>query len=172
MPKALLASNSSAPTLVPAQVPTWSAVRQPVKVCFDVDRSGSICNKTCDPGSYGTSCCANYKSTQEFIICTINGVQKEINGTYGFVRFATSATTITTLTTASDVITKVNTEAYSGGWTNTADSFQDCQTVLGSDRNRILVLLTDGNPTACKRTNGCPSSCPSLLPNCTEGTTT
>ena len=111
---------------------------------------------------------------QDFVICTINEVQKKINGTYRFVRFTTTATTtVTNVTTASNVINKVNTKAwYSGGWKNTADGFQECQTVLGSGGNRSFVFLTDENPTACRRTDGCSSSCPSTNTTCTESVTT
>jgi hypothetical protein len=79
----------------------------------------------------------------------ILGVQNATNGTYGATRFASSSTNITQLTSSSMAITAVNNAPYSGGYTNTEAGIRNCDAVLGSLGNRVLVILTDGNPTAC-----------------------
>jgi len=67
---------------------------------------------------------------------------------YGLVTFATTAVTLQTLNTLSNLNTKLNT-AYTGGYTNTQQAIVKCQAVLqGSTRRKVLILITDGNPTA------------------------
>jgi nitric oxide reductase activation protein len=51
-------------------------------------------------------------------------------------------------------------DPYVGGYTNTASGFRLCNAQLdtGNNTKRILVMLTDGNPTACNvadNTAGC-----------------
>jgi hypothetical protein len=134
-----------------------------------VDQSGSICSgTTCS----GLLCCSNYVASAQFVIETVKGVQNVTNGTYGFVKFATNGVIVTSLTSPANVTSLVNTTAYSGGWTNTAQAFSQCQTVLGNDGTRILVMLTDGNPTACNGATNCSSTCPSSGSTCTASATT
>jgi hypothetical protein len=106
----------------------------------------------------------------------ISEIDDELNGNVvvGFVKFATTAVTVLGLSTPATAITTINTTAYSGGFTNTADAINKCRLVLtaGNNTKKILVLLTDGNPTACLNLVGCPGSCPSTGNTCTNGATT
>ena len=78
-----------------------------------------------------------------------------MNGAYGLVRFGTDAETISNLTTAEIVNNFLDNTTYIGGLTNTAQAISQCTAVLdgGTASKRILVLLTDGNPTAGGGTN-------------------
>ena len=103
-------------------------------------------------------CCPNYYVTaKNFTIATINGVQSKTNGTYGIIRFATDATIAQNLAPSTMAINAVNALSYSGGWTNTEAGIRNCDTVLGPFGNRVIVIITDGNTTACMQgVTGCP----------------
>lgn len=69
----------------------------PIKVCFAVDQSGSICSKSgCDLGSVSSTnpfCCQNYLDSVNFAKDTVDGVENRTTlAQYGFVRFATDST--------------------------------------------------------------------------------
>jgi hypothetical protein len=110
-------------------------------------------------------CCENYQDAVIFAEAVVNGVDNitDMDGTYGFVRFATNATEITGLTTAMIVTEFLTNTSYSGGYTNTEEAIRFCTNILdeGTTAKRILVLLTDGNPSACSSNTigpvmGCP----------------
>jgi hypothetical protein len=133
---------------------------QAVNVCFAVDQSGYICSlnqsnaqlcESCDCRSddIPTFCCPNYVSAKNFTIATINGVQSVTSGTYGIFHFATLSNVVTPLTTNTIAINAINTLSYTGGWTNTKAGIRNCDAVPGAAINRVLVILTNGNPTVC-----------------------
>jgi hypothetical protein len=142
-----------------------------------IDQSGSICgtNNLCNncPDECrniddSPLCCSNYDAAVNFAQGFVNGVDSKTDGEFGFVRFASTGTTLTGLTSAVTVNGLLTSTAYTGGWTNTEAGIRLCTTVLdgGNSSKRILVLLTDGNPTACTST---PGSCPCT--NCNAAAT-
>jgi hypothetical protein len=114
-------------------------------------------------------CCQNYQDAITFSEAVVSGFNNitDMNGSYGFVRFATSATEITGLTSAMIVTEFLTNTSFSGGQTNTEQAIRFCTNVLdeGTTAKRILVLLTDGNPNVCSSNTigpvmGCPcTSC-------------
>jgi hypothetical protein len=69
--------------------------------------------------------------------------------------FSTSGDTIQPLTT--DVIlanNAINGYDYTGQWTNTEAAIGNCHAQLLNQPNPIIVLITDGVPTACFKNNG------------------
>jgi hypothetical protein len=111
-------------------------------------------------------CCQNYANAVSFASKFVSDTETRLNGNVkvGVVRFANggSIETVPPLTNSTSAIMEINTTAYTGGWTNTAAAISLCRTVLASGTNakQILVLLTDGNPTACTGSVlGCNSSC-------------
>jgi hypothetical protein len=142
-----------------------------------IDQSGSICGtnnlcndcpNTCRNIVGSPLCCSNYNEAVNFAQGFVNGVDNKTDGEFGFVRFASTGTTLTGLTSAGTVNGLLTSTAYSGGWTNTEAGIRLCTAVLdgGNSSKRILVLLTDGNPTACTST---PGSCPCT--NCNAAAT-
>jgi hypothetical protein len=148
-----------------------------------MDQSGSICSDvnpctTCTadrcpaeqpplPGFAKTgdnTCCKNNADAGLFAEAFINATSNEFNGNVnvGFVSFATESFIQTVLTTAAGAITSIQNTVYTGGYTNTAAGIDSCRDVLraGTSTKKILVLITDGIPTACTAgVDGCTKTC-------------
>jgi hypothetical protein len=152
-----------------------------IDVCFALDQSGSICSggqqlcNNCDCQSGGSSqlplCCPNYVSATDFAIEFINEVELQTpEGTsqskYGVVFFSNENSPPTevgqSLNSNPTLSTNIlRTDPYVGGYTNTASGFRLCNGQLfdsGSNAKRFLVMLTDGNPTACNNVDDTPTN--------------
>jgi hypothetical protein len=99
------------------------------------------------------TCCDNFDSLRDFAVEFVQaGDARDEEQQFSLVRFATDATTLQELGPAANVITALNNLDYTGGWTNTGDAISFCDTSLSGPTNddveEIIVLLTDGTPTA------------------------
>jgi len=154
--------TGSPPTTAPTSAPTCEL--QNVDICLSIDQSGSICGdiapsqvfQDCPLAQQSPFCCDNYKQSVEFATGVVDAVEKGLidaglgMGQYGLVTFANSAEVTEGLTDAMTVTDALATTEYTAGATNTAGGISACTSVLenGTQERRILVLLTDGNPTA------------------------
>lgn len=140
---------------------------QPVDICFAVDQSGSICNprpsspNTCSTCSRGNGrcrersspiqlCCNNYEQVVNLASALVQQVSTiSPSSQFGYTRFSTDATRVSDLTTASTIQRRLRQTSYRGGWTNTAAALDDCSKILSSSTasNKVIVLMTDGDPT-------------------------
>jgi len=160
---------TKAPTVGPTDAPTCKE-QDLADMCIAIDNSGSICSEgtprlcedcnsnTCRAnGNSLTSghCCRNYDTLTEFATKYINGLPSSEFTTFSIVKFATSASLIgSTAVSAETAIAEIENSPYTGGWTNTQDAIDKCRKALKGKKNPMMVLLTDGTPTACKTDEG------------------
>lgn len=140
-----------------------------IDVCVAIDNSGSICsvgtpklctncnpNQPCTAGEGGATgdgmCCGNYKEVATFsknYINSLNGV-----GSVSVVKYGSTASVASPQGTAAAAVAAIDSEAYSGGYTNTEDAIYQCKNELQGTTNPVIVLVTDGTPTACRKKGG------------------
>mmetsp|Transcript_22334 Transcript_22334/g.32244 ORF Transcript_22334/g.32244 Transcript_22334/m.32244 type:complete len:408 (-) Transcript_22334:312-1535(-) len=128
-------------------VPTPSCELNKADFCFAYDASGSLIN----PSSGGST--AAFLSQLEFIDKSIRSIQAGAGKAlgYGIVEFSSSATIKTSLSNAQMARNIVqNIPVPVGAATNIGAALQVCNSVLSpsSRRTRVLVLITDGLPSA------------------------
>jgi hypothetical protein len=141
--------------------------KRDIDVCVAIDNSGSICSvgqpklcEDCNPNQPCTAgdatgdgmCCGNYRDVATFsknYINSLNGV-----GSVSVVKYGSTASVASAQGTAAAAINAIDTKAYSGGYTNTEDAIYQCKNELQGTTNPVIVLVTDGTPTACRRKNG------------------
>lgn len=139
-----------------------------IDVCVAIDNSGSICtegnnpklcsdcdsNQPCESGGVATNvdlCCGNYEGVTTFAknyVSSLNGL-----GTVSVVKYGSTASVISPQGSADDAETAIETSAYTGGYTNTEDAIKKCKKELKGTANPVIVLITDGTPTACNGDN-------------------
>merc|ERR1711933_272106 len=68
--------------------------------------------------------------------------------------YGSTATVASPQGTAAEVVDAIDSQAYSGGYTNTEDAIFQCKNELQGTTNPVIVLVTDGTPTACRKKNG------------------
>lgn len=139
-----------------------------VDVCIAIDRSGSICappNTTSFKCNGDPDCgCDNWSSIREFANAFIEGTDKfspqNINQ-FGVVRFASNAGVETSLVDSAVATDAVTDLRYTSGYTNTADALALCREMLkygDEDKKKVILLLTDGQPTRPKAPEGSGSA--------------
>lgn len=159
---------AEAQTVEPTASPTIAICedKKEINVCVAIDNSGSICsegsprlcsncnpNEPCEAEGFvaGGLCCGNYQHLTTFATNYINNLGA---GTFSVVKFGTTASAVSPQGTAGDAKTAIATSAYTGGYTNTEDAIYQCKEQLTGQTNPVIVLVTDGTPTACRRKGG------------------
>mmetsp|Transcript_15633 Transcript_15633/g.33294 ORF Transcript_15633/g.33294 Transcript_15633/m.33294 type:complete len:728 (+) Transcript_15633:224-2407(+) len=167
-------SPSLPPSLTPSQTtssrPTCERTNNNINVCFAVDQSGSVCNKSngisgfecidCQPAFYCNSpgydtetCCYNFQLVKDFcrdMIISLDALASDSR--FSIVKFSTLASIDSELSTADETVVVLDDMIYSGGLTNHADAISVCQqSFQPADTNNgwrnFIVLITDGAPS-------------------------
>ena len=163
------------PTLNPTQSPVAAVTLVPTKeiceekmisdVCVAIDNSGSICTNPglsqqlcdtcngdqCQAGGGLASdglCCGNYESIANFASAYVSTLPSET--TFAIVKYGSAASVISPFgASAADATQAIATSPYTGGYTHTEDAILKCVEELKGSENPVIVLITDGTPTAC-----------------------
>lgn len=161
---------SSAPSQTSSSRPTCERTNDYINVCFAVDQSGSVCNKSngisgfecidCQPAFYCNSpgydtetCCYNFQLVKDFcrdMIISLDALASDSR--FSIVKFSTLASIDSELSTADETVVVLDDMIYSGGLTNHADAISVCQqSFQPADTNNgwrnVIVLITDGVPS-------------------------
>jgi len=161
--------EAAAATADPSTSPTAAICeeKRAIDVCLAIDNSGSVCssgsspqlcyncnaNQSCKAGeqTFNSLCCGNYEHLTTFASNYIDNLGE---GTFSVVKFGTTANVISPQGTEEDAKTAIATSAYTGGYTNTDDAIYRCKNELAGKPNPVIVLITDGTPTACRKKGG------------------
>jgi len=138
----------------------------PVRVCFAIDMSGSVCNpessnsanlcsscpNQCHQSAFNqsTTCCENFSEELVFSKSIIGKIAaKNDQAQFSVVSFASDASTNTELSPSSTASSKLDGLIYSGGRSDTAGGIGHCTETLGDGvgYSRVMILVTDGKPT-------------------------
>jgi hypothetical protein len=165
------------PPVAPTDSPTPEETKPPpttdslcgeeIDVCVAIDNSGSICSEgtprlcdACNPNqpcaangdlsSEGT-CCGNYNTVSGFAVDYINSLGGK--GSVSVVKFGSLATVASPQGTGADAVAAIGASSYTGGYTNTEQAITKCTEQLAGTANPVIVLVTDGTPTACARSD-------------------
>ena len=95
----------------------------------------------------GASCCGDYRVVQDFATKYIQSL--DAHGTVSVVQFADRAKLIASPGDAESAISQIASEPYTGGFTNTEEAIELCAKQVKNLDNPVVVLITDGTPTAC-----------------------
>merc|ERR1711933_332625 len=132
------------------------------------DNSGSVCSsgsspqlcsncnaaQSCTAGEFveGGLCCGNYQHLTSFATQYVNLLSAD--STVSVVKFGTTAGVISPQGSKEDATNAITTSAYTGGFTNSDDALYKCKRELANSENPVIVMITDGTPTACRKKNG------------------
>jgi len=98
------------------------------------------------------SCCGNYETVSNF---ATSFVKELANGaTAAVVQFGHDATLSYATGSTTGAINAINNSPYTGGYTHTEAAIDMCVGQLKGSQNPVIVLITDGSPTACKKNDG------------------
>ena len=139
--------------------------KKAIDLCLALDNSGSICSEgtpqlcnncnkdqECSAGGEvvaNGSCCGNYAGLEDFAkeyIASLSG-----DGTVSVVKYGSVASTIAQQGTPGAAIKAIESSSYTGGFTNTEMAIDKCIEQLKGTPNPMIVLVTDGTPTACRK---------------------
>lgn len=167
----LTASPTKSPTKFPVTIaPTKALCEEKMvsDVCIAIDNSGSICTnpglsqKLCDTcredqcsaggGLSNGLCCGNYESITNFASTYVDNLPSD--STFSVVKYGSAASVISPFgSSPSDAKKAITISQYTGGYTNTEDAILKCVDELKESQNPVIVLITDGTPTACNNKN-------------------
>ena len=95
-------------------------------------------------------CCVNHYLERQFATQFIDTMAM-FKGTsqYAVVTFADTADKIIGLSESDEATSAINSLTYTGGFTNTGQAIMKCGHYLdhGSSKNKVIIVLTDGEPT-------------------------
>jgi hypothetical protein len=136
--------------------------------CIAIDNSGSVCRSASSPKTCSNCekndceaggrlfpdplCCGNYKLITDFTSGYIDSFPSE--STFSVIKFGSLASVISPSGSShSDAKNAISTSRYTGGYTHIEDAILKCVDQLQDSKNPLIVLLTDGTPTACNNEN-------------------
>ena len=133
------------PSDLPSTSPTCSGSK--FNVCFALDLSGSVCEADFDDDG-----CKDYEKMKKFSMKMVEELDKidAVEKRYSIVQFADDARVVSGLSAALGTITDLEGLDYTGGSTNTAAAFNECQSTFDSSairRKNFIIMITDGVPT-------------------------
>lgn len=140
-------------------------------ICFAIDNSGSICSNSspctsvrdrfikCNEGGFEQepNVCGNYLAVKTFTKDVVDQLKNIPDQTFSAAFFGSDVNPSTNIQKQNGTAfnNALDLQTFIGGTTNTQQGLQTCSEILSppgsppDGKDKLIILITDGNPTAC-----------------------